>query len=75
MNRWYSQFMIFFGGLMTFFYFGIGYYIIFSPNFSNFDKFVRYLFGGALIFYGIYRLFRTISQVKEEFFSNKYDDE
>jgi hypothetical protein len=74
-NRLYNQFMVLFGGLMTVFYFGIGYYFIFSPNLSYIDNFLRYLFGGTLVFYGIYRLIRTYVKVKEEFFSDKYEDE
>ncbi len=72
-NRLYNQFMVLFGSIMTVFYFGIGLYFIFSGNVSHIDKFIRYLVGGTFIFYGIYRLFRTIMKVKEEFFSGKYD--
>lgn len=71
----YSQFMIFFGALMTFFYIGIGLYFIFSSNLTHIDKFLRYLVGGTFVFYGTYRLFRTIAKVKDEFFSDRYDQE
>jgi hypothetical protein len=60
---------------MTFFYLGIGLYFIFSDNLTNIDKFLRYLVGGTFVFYGTYRLFRTIMKVKEEFFTGKYRDE
>jgi len=73
-NRWYSQFMILFGAIMTFFYLGIGSYFIFSDSLSYIDKFFRYLIGGTFIFYGLFRLYRTYVKIKEEFFSN-YDDE
>jgi len=74
-NRWYSQFMLLFGSIMTFFYLGIGLYFIFSNNLSQLDKFLRYLVGGTFVFYGSYRLYQTIIKIKEEFFSNKYDNE
>jgi len=73
-NRFYTQFMIFFGAIMTLFYLGIGSFFIFSSNLSHIDNFVRYLVGGTFIFYGIYRLYRTAISIKGEFFT-KYDDE
>lgn len=75
MNRWYSQFMILFGSIMTIFYVGIGLYFIFSDNLTHIDSFIRYLVGGTFVFYGIYRLFRLFAKIKEEFFSDKYDNE
>lgn len=75
MNRWYSQFMILFGSIMTIFYVGIGLYFIFSDNLTHIDSFIRYLVGGTFVFYGIYRLFRLFVKIKEEFFSDKYDNE
>jgi hypothetical protein len=75
MNRWYSQFMILFGGIMTVFYIGIGLFFIFSSNLTYIDKFLRYLVGGTFIFYGIYRLYSTSIKIKEEFFSRRDEDE
>lgn len=74
-NRWYSQFMILFGAIMTFFYLGVGFYFIFSGDLSYIDKFIRYLVGGTFVFYGAFRLYRTFVKVKEEFFSDQYNDE
>jgi len=74
-NRWYSQFMILFGAIMTFFYIGVGLYFILSTDLTNIDKFIRYLVGGTFVFYGVFRLYRTYIKVKEEFFSDTYDQE
>jgi hypothetical protein len=75
MNRWYSQFMILFGSIMTIFYVGIGLYFIFSDNLTHIDKFIRYLVGGTFVFYGIYRLYGLSVKIKDEFFSDKYNNE
>ncbi len=75
MNRLYNQFMVFFGVFMTTFYLGVGFYFILSSDLTYIEKFLRYLVGGTFVFYGIYRLFRTIIKIKEEFFSHKYEEE
>ena len=64
--------MTLFGGLMAFFYGGLGLYIIMSPNMVYIDKILRVIFGSTLIFYGLYRLYRTYVRVIEVFFT---DDE
>lgn len=74
MNRWYGQFMVLFGSIMTIFYLGIGLYFILASDLTNIDKFLRYLVGGTFILYGGYRLFKLIEKIKEEFFSDKYDN-
>jgi len=75
MNKWYSQFMVLFGGIMTVFYLGVGLYFILSGDLTQIDKFIRYLVGGTFIFYGLYRLYQTSIKIKEEFFSNKNNNE
>jgi len=60
---------------MTFFYLGVGLYLIFSSDLTYIDKFLRYLVGGTFVFYGIYRLFKTVMKIKEEFFSDRYNEE
>jgi len=60
---------------MTFFYIGVGLYFILSTDLTNIDKFIRYLVGGTFVFYGVFRLYRTYVKVKEEFFSDTYDQE
>jgi cytochrome c biogenesis protein CcdA len=69
----YDRVMTIFGGLMVFFYIGLGLFLIFSDLFDNYNKVMRVIFGSTLIFYGIARAFRTYEKVKEHFFSN--DDE
>ena len=67
----YERVMTVFGGVMVFFYLGLGCYLIFSPLFSQYDKFIRIVLGSTLILYGIARAFRTVQKVKEEFFSDE----
>ncbi len=75
MNRWYGQFMILFGGIMAFFYVGVGFFIIFSTNLDHLDKVLRNLGGGAFVLYGLFRLYKSIEKIREEFFSDKYDSD
>jgi len=71
----YAQLMALFGAVMTVFYIGIGFFFILSNNLSQIDSFVRYLVGGTFIFYGTFRLYRTIISIKEAFFTNDNDNE
>ena len=71
----YEQVMVIFGGVMVFFYFGLGLFIIFHPLFNHIEKFIRILFGSALIIYGLTRAFRTYEKVREAFFSGNNSDE
>lgn len=75
MNRWYSQFMVLFGSIMTFFYLGVGLYFILSTDLSHIDKFIRYIVGGTFVFYGLFRLYKLVEKIREEFFSDKYDSD
>jgi hypothetical protein len=69
-NKLYNQIMTLFGGLMSFFYAGLGLFIIFSPDLINIDKVLRVIFGSSLIIYGLYRMYRTYVKVVEFFFSD-----
>jgi cytochrome c biogenesis protein CcdA len=71
----YERVMVIFGGVMVFFYLGLGLFIIFSPLFNHIEKFIRILFGSALIIYSLTRAFRTYEKVREAFFSGNNSDE
>ena len=70
-NKLYNQIMALFGGLMSFFYAGLGLYIIFSPDLVNIEKVIRTIFGSTMILYGIYRMYRTYIKIIEVFFKDE----
>jgi cytochrome c biogenesis protein CcdA len=72
-NKLMQQVATIFGTFMTLFYFGVGFYLILSPNLTYVDKFLRILVGSTFIFYGLYRAYRTYVKIKEVFFTP--DDE
>ena len=58
-SKMYDKVFAIFGTFMVFFYFALGFFIIFSPlldTFSNLSKALRIVFGIPLIIYGIYRM-------------------
>ena len=65
-NKLMQQIGTMFGVVMTFFYIGVGIYLIFF--FTYYDKFIRILLGSTFIFYGIYRGYRTYVKIIEIFF-------
>jgi len=73
----YQQVMVIFGGIMVFFYLGVGLFIIFSPSplLEYLDKFIRIIFGSALILYSLTRAFRTYEQVREILYSGNETEE
>jgi cytochrome c biogenesis protein CcdA len=71
----YEQVMVIFGGVMVFFYFGMGIFIIISPYFEQIEKFLRIIFGSALGLLGIQRAVQTYEKVKEVFFTKNNSDE
>ena len=71
----YEQVMVIFGGVMIFFYIGLGIFIIISPLFDHIEKFIRIIFGSALCLLGVQRAVRTYQKVKEVFFTHNNSDE
>jgi cytochrome c biogenesis protein CcdA len=71
----YERVMVIFGGVMVFFYLGLGLFFIFYPLFDHIEKAIRIIFGSALILYGVARAFRTYEKVKETFFSVNNSDQ
>ena len=62
--------MVIFGGVMIFFYIGLGVFIIFSHYFDYIEKIFRIIFGSVLGLLGLQRAFRTYEKVKEVFFTH-----
>jgi threonine/homoserine/homoserine lactone efflux protein len=74
-NRLMQQIGTIFGAFMTLFYFGVGFYIILSPNVvlspdPAASKFLRILLGSTFVIYGVYRAYRTYVKVVEIFFTD-----
>jgi cytochrome c biogenesis protein CcdA len=78
-QRMMDQFTAVFGVFMTFFYIGIGFYLMLSQNLYYVDKYLRNIVGFTFVLYGLYRGFRTYQKLRDAFFSRdgdkKYDDE
>jgi threonine/homoserine/homoserine lactone efflux protein len=77
-NRLMQQIGTIFGVFMTFFYLGVGFFLILSPNLrlsldQTYNKFMRILVGSTFIVYGIYRAYRTYVKIVELFFSGNDD--
>jgi len=70
----YEQVMVVFGGLMIFFYIGLGLFIIFSHRF-DLDKSLRIILGAVLGLLGLQRAISTYEKVKEVFFTQNNSDE
>jgi hypothetical protein len=74
-NRLMQQVIAIFSVFMVIFYLGVGYYLIFYPNFSYLDKSIRVIMGSTFLFYGIYRAYRAYVKIVEVFFTKDDDDE
>jgi hypothetical protein len=70
----YDKVFSVFGLVMVFFYFGLGYILIFSDYFNYIDKPLRVIIGTPLIIYGIYRALTSYKKIKENFFSSDEDE-
>lgn len=70
----YDKVFAIFGALMVFFYFGLGYYVIFSPYLDHIDRPLRVIIGAPLLVYAVYRLFVSYTKIKENFFRGEEDD-
>jgi hypothetical protein len=60
---------------MMFFYLGVGIFLISSPVLYYIDKPLRIILGVTFIFYGIYRAFRSYTQIVEVFFTKEKDED
>lgn len=74
-NRIMEQFKALFSLFMVAFYFGVGIYFIFFMKMSTLDRAVIVIMGSTFIFYGIYRAYRSVVDIKKAFFSRDRDDD
>ena len=61
-----------FGLFMTFFYIGVGVYLIIAKN-LYFDKALRNIMGVTFTLYGIYRGIRSYQKIRAAFFTRESD--
>jgi cytochrome c biogenesis protein CcdA len=73
-NRIMNQISAIFGFFVVFLYLGFGIYLVFYFDNSYLDKPVRVIIGVTLIFYGLYRAFRSYTKIKEVFIHPKDKD-
>ena len=76
-SKLYDKVFAIFGTFMVFFYFALGFFIIFSPLLDNYNlsKSLRIVFGIPLIVYGIYRMLNSYEKIRKSFFSKDDDEE
>jgi hypothetical protein len=73
-SRMMGQVVAVFGAFMTFFYLGVGLFLLFSDavdrigNYNNY-KFLWNIMGVTFLFYGVYRGYRSYVKFREVFFS------
>jgi cytochrome c biogenesis protein CcdA len=74
-NKLMQQVSAVFGILMVFFYLGLGIFMMFFFKNTTLDRSVLVIFGSVLIFYGLYRAYRTYVTIVNLFFKHNEDDE
>jgi len=73
-NKLMQKISAIFSLFMVLFYLGVGIYLIFFFK-STLNRAVIGLFGGALIFYGIFRAYTSFVNIVRLFFRNNISDE
>lgn len=76
-SKMYDKIFAIFGTFMVFFYFALGFFIIFSPLLTIYmpNKALRIIFGIPLIVYGIYRMLDSYEKIRRSFFTKDEDEE
>jgi cytochrome c biogenesis protein CcdA len=74
-NKLMQQVSAIFGVFMVFFYLGLGIFMIFFFKNTTLDRSVLVIFGSVLIFYGIYRAFRTYVSIVKLFIKHEEEEE
>ncbi|HQG36059.1 MAG TPA: hypothetical protein PK910_08165 [Bacteroidales bacterium] len=64
-----DQISAIFGIFMTFFYIGVGLFLILAKTLFNIDPVLRNIVGFSFLFYSLYRGYKTYLKIKEAFFS------
>lgn len=73
-NKILEQGAAIFSIFMVFFYIGAGIYLIFFFE-TYLDRALLVILGSTLIFYGLFRAFRTYVKIVEVFFKDNKDDD
>lgn len=74
-NRLMNQISAIFSVFMVLFYIGVGIYLIFYFKQTFLDRALLVIMGSAMIFYGIFRAFKTYSMIINLFFRGDYQNE
>jgi hypothetical protein len=74
-NKLMQQVTAIFSIFMVFFYLGVGIFLIFFFRNTSLDKAVLVIFGSVLIFYGLYRAYRTYVSIVQLFFKHDNNEE
>jgi cytochrome c biogenesis protein CcdA len=74
-NKLMNQVTAIFGIFMVFFYLGVGVYLIFFFDRTYMDRALLVIIGSSFILYGLYRAFRTYTQIVKLFFRVEKDDD
>lgn len=75
-NKILQQFHAMFGVFMVAFYIGIGFFMLFfAEKFFVIDKAIRVIMGSTFLFFGVYRIFVSIQQIRDAFFTRNNDEE
>jgi hypothetical protein len=69
-NTFFSKFMVVFGFIMVACYIGIALFLLLSPSFKYIDLNMRMVFSFFFIAYGLFRLVRLISKIKNQNYEN-----
>jgi hypothetical protein len=75
-NKILQQFHAMFGVFMVAFYIGIGLFmLLYAKRFFDIDKAIRVIMGSTFLFFGVYRIFVSIQQIREAFYNRNKDEE
>ena len=75
-NKILQQFHAMFGVFMVVFYIGIGLFLLlYAKRFFDIDKAIRVIMGSTFLFFGVYRIFVSIQQIREAFYTRNKDEE
>ncbi|MCU0460650.1 MAG: hypothetical protein MUF36_01350 [Bacteroidales bacterium] len=75
-NKLLQQLTAIFGIFMVAFYIGVGVFMLFyARKWFMIDKAISVIMGSTFLFFGVYRIFVSINQVRRAFFPREEDEE
>jgi hypothetical protein len=75
-NKLLQQITAMFGIFMVAFYIGVGVFMLFyARKWFVIDKAICVIMGSTFLFFGVYRIFVSINQVRKAFFTREEDEE